>query len=145
MLFEGMFSLFCSMPYPNDLDFYQWNVSYFESCFAYVRANNIKTKDTLLDDKSIIFYCLFITENPELFWPIKVNVAKQYKAFFLTDPLLNHIRVNIDKAVRLWPTTEGQKEWNELRKLCWQDWKEATWLDETKFDEFGKPFDSERQ
>ena len=144
-LFGGMFRTFCSMPYPNALDFYQWNVSYYQSCFHYARDNNITIKDNPLADKALIYYCLFIVENPESFWPVKVNVAKQFKMFLLKDPLIKTMRRNIDEAFKLWSSTKAQVQCNELRARCWNSWKKAAWLDENQFDEFGKPLDCDKQ
>lgn len=144
-LFRGMFHTFCSMPYPNELDLYQWNVSYYQSCFSYAREHNITIKDNPLADKGMINYCLHITENPDNYWPIKVNVAKQYKALFSTDPLLTPMKNNIDEALQLWPSAKAQVQCDDFRRLIWTDWAEVAWLDESQFDEFGKPFDCDRQ
>ncbi len=144
-LFGGMFKVFCSMPYPNELDFYQWRVDYFRSCFSYARDNNITIKDIPLADKALIYYCLFIAENPEKFWPIKVKVAKQFKALFLEDPLIPAMRKNIDVAVELWPTPEAKTQCHKLRVMCWEGWTDMDWLDESQFDEVGKPLDEDKQ
>ena len=144
-LFGGMFSVFCSMPYPNELDCYQWNVDYFRSCFSYARDNNITIKDIPLADTALIYYCLFIVENSEKFWPIKVKVAEQFKKLFLEDPLIPSMRKNIDEAFKLWPCPSAQTQCQELRAMCWESWRKATWLDESQFDEVGKPLDCDKQ
>lgn len=144
-LFGGMFRVFCSMPTPNELDFYQWRVDYFRDCFHYARENNITIKDNPLADTALIYYCLYIVENPDEFWPIKVNVAKQFKALLLEDPLIPTMRTNIDEAVKMWPTPEAKTQCHELRAMCWQSWKKASWLDDTQFDEVGKPLDEDKQ
>ena len=144
-LFGGMLKAFLSMPYPNDFDLYQWNVNYYKSCFHYARKHNITIEDIPIADTALIYYCLFIIENPDDFHTIKFNVAKQYKTFLLNDPLLDAMRLNIDEAVQLWSATATKHKCDELRKLCWESWKETIWLDKTQFDEFGKPLSGEKQ
>jgi len=143
-LFGGMFLIFCSMPNPNELDFYQWNVSYYQSCFSYAREHNITIQDNLLADTALIYYCLFIVDNPDNFWPIKVNVAQQFKTFLLEDPLIPSKRKNIDEAVELWGTAEAQSQCHTLRSMCWESWKKSPWLDASQFDEVGKPLDCDK-
>ncbi|MBU2970118.1 hypothetical protein KO527_12220 [Pseudoalteromonas sp. C2R02] len=139
---------FCSRPYVDDNDYYEWYSSYIESCLDFCSENlevNMVAPDIAI--KVMVFSVLDIVENQEMYVTIKGRVAKGFLELFedriedFPKVCVNTIKVALDS----WKNGGGKKEWLELKPKAWNSWKRASWLDESLFDEFGKPLNGDLQ
>lgn len=139
---------FCCRPYVDNNDYYQWYPKYIESCLDFVKDNrDVAVFSPEMAFKVMVYSVLEIVENETAFVPIKYQFAKEIHRLLIsrTDDFPENLVSCIKDALSAWNNGEGVNEWRELKPKAWNSWKKNDWLDETLFDECGKPLNGDLQ